>query len=157
MVTEDYVSFDLARLLKEKGFDEKCSHIYRVDGTHLYCGDNKMTETSNSDLDMETLTLKGAGIYKQFECTCPTLQRVMKWLRVVHKLGVFPSTYYREVNACATHDYGSVIVRLDTYEVVGDMGDPNNKDFNFSDYTFAAETYEETAEKAIKYCLKNLI
>ena len=30
-------------------------------------------------------------------------------------------------------------------------------DKNIEDYTFEAETYEETADKAIKYCLENLI
>ena len=32
MITEDYVSFELAKLLKKKGFDQNCAHYY-LDGT----------------------------------------------------------------------------------------------------------------------------
>ena len=28
MIKESYVSFEIAKLLKEKGFDEHCSHAY---------------------------------------------------------------------------------------------------------------------------------
>ena len=28
MITEDYVSFETAKLLKEKGFDEPCQYFY---------------------------------------------------------------------------------------------------------------------------------
>ena len=31
MITEDYVSFETAKLLKEKGFDEYCKSVYHVD------------------------------------------------------------------------------------------------------------------------------
>ena len=33
MITEDYVSFETAKLLKEKGFDEPCVYVYRHDGS----------------------------------------------------------------------------------------------------------------------------
>lgn len=32
MITEDYVSFETAKLLKEKGFDELCYQKYDSDG-----------------------------------------------------------------------------------------------------------------------------
>ena len=31
MITEDYVSFETAKLLKENGFDSECDYLY-VDG-----------------------------------------------------------------------------------------------------------------------------
>ena len=145
MVTEDYVSFDLSKLLRDKGFDEKCSHLYRKDGEHLYCGYGKLTELTNTEIATATDWVK-----KEFECTCPTLQRAMKWLRDIHKLGVFPTTYYREMGGKVKHDYGSTIVRLDTFEIIGNSE-------NISDYTFEADSYEETAEKAIRSCLDKLI
>ena len=61
MVTEDYVSFETAKLLKEKGFDEPCVYVYRHDGSE--------------DTDKEDIA-----------CQKPTLQMVMKWLREVHNL-----------------------------------------------------------------------
>ena len=39
MITEDYVSFETAKLLKEKGFNEGCSTTYTPNGffrTHNY-------------------------------------------------------------------------------------------------------------------------
>ena len=131
MITEDYVSFETAKLLKEKGFDEVCFK-YALNGEIYNNGDFVISHVDDVEV----------GI--------PTLQTAMKWLREVHKLGVFPTTYYREINRNAKHDYGSTIVMLDTYEVIG-----NGK--NIEDYTFEAETYEETTEKAIRYCLENLI
>ena len=32
MITEDYVSFEVAKLLKEKGFDERCRNSYNLEG-----------------------------------------------------------------------------------------------------------------------------
>jgi len=31
MITEDYVSFETAKLLKEKGFDEECYRFWQYD------------------------------------------------------------------------------------------------------------------------------
>ena len=65
MITEDYVSFEVAKLLKEKGFDEKCNIAY-FNGTLV-------------DYTMFGFCLGGDLLY------CPTLQMAMKWLREVHK------------------------------------------------------------------------
>lgn len=34
MITEDYISFEVAKLLKEKGFDAECDYLY-ADGELL--------------------------------------------------------------------------------------------------------------------------
>ena len=138
MITEDYVSFETAKLLKEKGFDENCSRSYVKDKLAVSQGFNNSYYT----------TMYSDGCYRPI--SAPTLQMAMKWLREVHKLGVFPTTYYREISGAVRHDYGSTIVRLDSFEIIGN-------DKNFDDYTFEADTYEETADKAIRYCLENLI
>lgn len=161
MITEDYVSFETAKLLKEKGFNEWCFKCYGV--AVLHNGEDisfdEECELKDEGRENEIEYVEGGRLY-DYGCNnrekvrtvwaAPTLWAAMKWLREVHKLGVFPTTYYREINRNVKHDYGSTIVRLDTYEVIG-----NTK--NIEDYTFEAETYEETAEKAIKYCLENLI
>lgn len=67
MITEDYVSFEIAKLLKEKGFTEYTFSDYSEDGI---VGFN----------EVETRVAKG---YQR-----PTLQMAMKWLREVHKLYV---------------------------------------------------------------------
>ena len=35
MITEDYISFEVAKILKEKGFDERCSGFYQE--TKRFC------------------------------------------------------------------------------------------------------------------------
>ena len=64
MITEDYVSFETAKLLKEKGFDEECIYVYRHDGSE---------DIWNADKE-------------DIACQKPTLQMAMKWLREVHNL-----------------------------------------------------------------------
>lgn len=69
MITEDYVSFETAKLLKEKGFDEECSCFY-----------------NNIDYGTPGLEVDGQLYYKNSalddeEYATPTLQMAMKWLR----------------------------------------------------------------------------
>ena len=68
MVTEDYVSFETAKLLKEKGFDEPCVYVYRHDGSE---------DIWNADKE-------------DIACQKPTLQRAMKWLRNTFHLEIYP-------------------------------------------------------------------
>ena len=83
MITEDYVSFETAKLLKEKGFNEPTLHYYIA--RHLL---QHYSLLSNSDT---------AGI------SAPTLQMAMKWLRKVHNLSVRPR--YDEVEDGEKHLY----------------------------------------------------
>ena len=68
MITEDYVSFEVAKLLKEKGFEE-CPLFRYDDCGHLWVqgGYNK--------------TIK-------WHFPAPTLQMAMKWLREVHNINI---------------------------------------------------------------------
>lgn len=74
MITEDYVSFEVAKLLKEKGFDIPCRMSYfnglLVDYTMYGFCDGELIN-------------------------CPTLQMASKWLRIVHKIDlcVLPCHY----------------------------------------------------------------
>ena len=69
MITEDYISFEVAKLLREKGFDESCYQKYDDEGylsfNHVgYINAEKPTE--------------------DFSALAPTHQMVMKWLRKKH-------------------------------------------------------------------------
>ena len=67
MITEDYVSFEIAKLLKEKEFDEYCGY-YSSDGEYWgYCVYNHRGKDYIS---------------------APTLQMAMKWLREVHNIDI---------------------------------------------------------------------
>ena len=72
MITEDYVSFEIAKLLKEKGFTANIHGMYDHDG--------KFCEATFTDVE------------PYYSCYAPTLQMVMKWLREVHMLSIEP--YY---------------------------------------------------------------
>lgn len=69
MITEDYVSFETAKLLKEKGFDELTELSYE-----LSTGYSKKVPCRNT-LDTEYVSKI-------------TLQMAMKWLREEHNLTV---------------------------------------------------------------------
>lgn len=67
MITEDYVSFKLAKLLKEKGFDGECSFAFYKDGTIVGRYDSEFS-------------------YNYYDR--PTLQMTMKWLREEHNIDI---------------------------------------------------------------------
>ena len=133
MVTEDYVSFVTAKLLKEKGFDEKC----------FYCFDDVIGESRLSRL----MICNNSELVEHYY-SAPTLQMAMKWLRE-------EKHYYIQVMldswALGGHSgYYIVIQATDSdFEEISPV--VNNNDNVFF------ETPEEACEAAIKYCLENLI
>lgn len=129
MITEDYVSFETAKLLKEKGFEGQC-HLSQVDTEAKHNGDSKwITETKT-------------------EIKIPTLQMAMKWLREVHRLhvGVVPYPFNFE-HPDIQDGWGCDVTHL------SDLSYDGNYEFFQKRYS----TYEEACEAAIKYCLENLI
>ena len=66
MITEDYVSFETAKLLKEKGFDEQTVRYYNCWRELCQC-ECIVNETINSTSNYRT--------------AAPTLQMAMKWFR----------------------------------------------------------------------------
>jgi hypothetical protein len=133
MITEDYVSFEIAKLLKEKGFDEPCESAYTPEGQ--YCLSCYLGPVHRKIRNSE------APEYS-YGPTAPTLQITMKWLRKVHHLFIFISTWKKLDNEEDKYYY--------------EIRDLNNSDY---ETLFSSEvgSYEQTCESAIKYCLKNLI
>jgi hypothetical protein len=127
MVTEDYVSFETAKLLKEKGFDEPTYHDYDEEGKRWF---QEVLVCHNSE----------GGI------ACPTLQMAMKWLREVHNVFIDISSRFSknaDKDVCFSYSCKKLInTYRSSYEIIGD-GEWLN--------------YEEACEAAIKYCLENLI
>lgn len=74
MITEDYVSFETAKLLKEKGFDEPCYRCFRYSDNSLqFYGNENACKNSEA-----------------FATSAPTLQMAMKWLREEKGIAVIP-------------------------------------------------------------------
>ena len=136
-ITEDYVSFAVSKLLKEKGFDEACDKKYFGDDCsgpsyirERWEDGGDVCPMSNSDLDDGS---------KYADISAPTLQMAMKWLRLIYHIHI------RLVNS-TDESY--------RYEIY-----PRKSKYNsccFSDKSYY-ETYEQACEAAIKYCLENLI
>ena len=127
MITEDYVSFETAKLLKEKGFDGVCRTAY---------------ETITKEHEVEQCSPSSWGKLNQVKR--PTLQMAMKWLREVHNydISICLDSY---VEPYDNQYYIVIRRRKDKYENVS----PCEQVY--------FDTYEEACEAAIKYCLENLI
>lgn len=141
MITEDYVSFETAKLLKEKGFDEYCKSIYHVGSVcsvaSLGYHDNEgygavIEEKQNSDF----------GKYDN-AISAPTLQMAMKWLREVHRIDIEVRTYYLDYLKPNEIRYYSGKILKGSEDVIHTI--------------YAKDTYEEVCDAGIKYCLENLI
>ena len=137
MIQEQYVSFEVAKLLKEKGFDEECWYWYEEDGYFKDSNDDYGFQ-SNSD-----------HISDDFICSAPTLQMVMKWLREVHAIHIElnwdKGNQLYNFNIWKPGKYQPEISSLDLWRIY--------KDDNY----LGEWNYEEACESAIKYCLENLI
>lgn len=135
-ITEDYVSFNTAKLLKEKGFDEYCGY-YSSDGEYWgYCTYNHNGKDYIS---------------------APTLQMAMKWLREVHNMHI-------EIEAIKPHGRDVLLrsaVPLDGVKyhasiVYIDKWDEDLNEFKWKGIP-SSDSYEQACEKTIKYCIENLI
>ena len=131
MITEDYVSFETAKLLKENGFDEYGMYFYTLkdEGREGYKSNDMIEEFAhNSHPEL-----------KERAVSCPTLQMAMKWLREVHNIVIVitPSMFWGKYN-------------VNIYKI------NNEYPFGF-DGDSLISSYEEACEAAIKYCLENLI
>lgn len=127
MITEDYVSFETAKLLKEKGFDEPVMYHFTPDGTQR----------------------KFQQAFYRDDVAQPTLQVALKWIR--------EQGFYIKVDIDVDYDedergtkwyhkpaWDWVVFRIDERKQMSDDG-------------ALYATYEQAAEVAIKWCLENLI
>lgn len=136
MITEDYVSFETAKLLKEKGFDWEWSPFYsEQDKDEWNKNNNYNIPNPNYDatipFDSETLNVVVPHV---------SLQMVMKWLRNTHNIDIIVPPQYDGIK----WTYSAIIFKLLIPCIEIRLND--NKDKK-----------EEACEAAIKYCLENLI
>ena len=125
---EDYVSFEVAKLLKEKGFDEYCGY-YSSDGEYWgYCVYNHKGKNYISaptlQMAVKWIRKKGFHIFVPLEIDYDEDERGTKWYH--------DAAYYPEIR------------RVSDGKIMYDDG------------SLYAEP-EQAYEVAIKYCLENLI
>ena len=133
-ITEDYVSFEAAKLLKEKGFNGRTIYGYiKNNDTVTDCCYCNIPGYPN-DYEYNNTKITGHYVY-----AAPTLQMAMKWLREVYHIAIVvtPSIFWGKYNV-------SIYKRGNDYPYGFDGGD-------------LVPSYEGACEAAIKYCLENLI
>lgn len=128
MITEDYVSFETAKLLKEKGFDWECLGTYST-------GDKELSISSECPYSND--------LNDDMFIAAPTLQMAQKWLREVHNLVI-------QIEFIDYLEHGEVWL----YSVLERR---TIKRLTGRDEDFTEHSYEQACEEAIKYCLENLI
>ncbi len=141
MITEyeDYCSYEVAKLLKEKGFDKPCACCYKGGNLktiwHDTFGEVRPQDWNN--LSQEEYNC--IGLSSWFGCiSTPIHQKVRKWLREIHGIDIII-----EISnlICKNRKYYCMIYDRDNNSYILDL-------FN---------SYEEAEDAAIKYCLENLI
>ena len=134
MIEEAYVSFETAKLLKEKGFDETTFTWYT--GKGKFC----VGKNNFDDYHMNHFSSMATSKDKN-KCSAPTLQMAMAWLREVH-------------NILIIIDVRSGIEQESIY--CWQLEDKHTGDY-IGDIIGECSLYEEAVDSAIKYCLENLI
>ena len=127
---EAYVNYEIAKLLKEKGFDEYCFAFweYELYEYSLYITGYPII---NSELEKEMVD----------GCSAPTHQMAMAWLR---EKGIYITIIYGDYPANKKVFWTPQIDSLEGF----DLPDSFYQEYNL---------YEDAVEAAIKYCLENLI
>ena len=129
MIKEDYVSYEVAKLLKDRGFDEPCHCFYEYK-KRLYNDMYKYFPNGMKNSDHDKEGNKGVS--------APTHQMACRWLREVYNVVI-------EINSIWIVGFGyNYIARI----VVEGESKKCLKHYNY---------YEEAVEAAIKYTLENLI
>lgn len=128
MIAEDYCSFEVAKLLEEKGFNEPIRCWYDSAKDFHEMG----AKMHNSDCISSTIM-------------CPTHQMAIKWLREAHGIFILikpcDSYFDEEYEFSIYKKQNTVIFEWELLEIENSL----------------YEGYEETVEAALKYSLENLI
>jgi hypothetical protein len=137
---EDFVTYDIAVKLKEKGFNERCLAYYTKDSDFFY--------NTSYGLEVE-YAFKSFNSRPNHICgkriDAPTISQVLKWLREdkgVHIIStLWNSGWYVDIQSFTKEEDEEGVV----YEV--------GYIFQSPDY----ETYEKAALAGIEYVINNLI
>ena len=134
-ISEDYVSFETAKLLKEKGFDVYGDGSF---GSEIKIWMEYSPFGKIRDISSSRPSIKGYP--------APTLQMAMKWLREVHNIHIIAEPCLgegNEPNLSFNRWFWTILKEEGEYKPIRKIDEFTN--------------YEQACEAAIKYCLENLI
>ena len=140
---DEIVSFEIAMLLKEKGFNEPCSYYYEDNELYKLCyyqGDGTGFVRNNSPIN-EKISCE------EMQCTAPTQSLAQKWLRETRNITFNANPHSNDgkiiyvvtINVISSNKYIDFNVMLDT----------SNKATMF-------DTYEDAIESGLRHCLKSI-
>jgi hypothetical protein len=136
---EDFVSYELAKKLKEKGFNEPC-YMYYDEEENLK--QNIEYDPMNSGIGIDNLLVRNSCKWAMVDCVCPTISQVLKWLRKEKSIHV------------------EFILWTDGwyYEVWCFEYNENDKEYNtkIEGQSMDYSSYERAALAGIEYALDNL-
>ena len=135
-IEEDYVTFETAKLLREKGFNESTYNTYyQFDDGAVYMHHYNFS-LPNSENDKN-------------EWSCPTLQMTLKWLREIHQIYISVECCY---DKSVFYTFDIFRIKDNHYEFIGCSGPDEETDDWSVDYS-----YEKAENRAIDYCLMHLL
>jgi hypothetical protein len=128
------ITFEIAKLLKDKGFDEKCSHYY-IDNFQNFKHDGKLYKTGlPNDWDNDNILQFVKRTNQPHLCNAPTVAEVLMWLYEKHGIWICVDI---------DEDDGNIICAA------------RGKKVTYVDDNFNSPT--EAYLKAITYVLNNLL
>ena len=152
MITENYVSFETAKLLKEKGFDEPCQFLYfskyKQEGDFV----GNFNTKKNSEIN-------------EASYSAPTLQMAVQWIQETHNILIVADYDYE----CTDTSWCFKVYRLgengkpERVAITGtyyDYSGEHKQIVGYRDYERSYEDYatrEEAEDDGIRYVLENYI
>lgn len=141
---EDFVPFEIAKKLKEKGFPQRPDY-FNYSSYYDWDGLRKIHSLCNASVWFD------ANINRDNIYFAPIISQVLKWLRNTRKLFISPCviTDYQDDFHRDTTDWSFIVVNIES-------GDSIYREYErVTEKRY--ETYEQAALAGIDYCLDNLI
>lgn len=155
MLEESYVSFEIAELLKEKGFEIPCDFVWYekcpYSLSHNLVGCKKLDyfyESNTTELELPFLNGQVIPEYISGKVyAAPTHQLARRWLREEKNINIVIECLFDDIDKSTEPYYSAYIVYKTKW---------GKYDYEEIDGTYN-ESYEETEEKAMKWVLENLV
>jgi len=100
---EQFVPYEIAKKLEEKGFDEECLAGYYVFGGNKEQGGDEQTEPElfmdGYDIDYREAEL---NMHAYYYCDAPLWQQVVDWFREKHGITIYASDRISMKDWCGT-------------------------------------------------------
>lgn len=144
-ITEDYCSFEVSKLLKEKGFDCGCNHKHSLTANNEnYVAEIPYTKLSSTDKS-----------YRNGNVLAPSYALALKWIRENYDILIVPKPVFN--GGDIKSGFGFDILGLNERQ---SSSYKNHLWLTWEDHAFKLKPFaipEEATEAALLYTLQNLI